>query len=373
MDVRRLGGRIAAALRALGAGGSLSLPIPAWITNALAMISLVLSSCDLLRLCSDRDRRLRFSLGGREFVTVVCQLASIVYLFSLCGTGIPSADPETPARRDQGAGSPDQTRAADAPETLHGGDEEIVAAVVSGALPSHHLESRLGDCRRAASLRREALRRMTGRGVDGLPLDGMDYQAILGQCCEMPIGYVQLPVGVAGPLLLDGKQYHVPMATTEGCLVASVNRGCRAIAASGGAVSVLLRDAMSRAPVVKLPSIKRAAELKAFVETITNFEILSAVFNRSSRFGKLQGIQCALAGRNLYMRFTCSTGDAMGMNMVSKGVEDVLGYLQNDFPDMDLISLSGLVLPFCYSKEKLVLHSFNKTVQEKNIRQLNTM
>ncbi|PWZ21178.1 3-hydroxy-3-methylglutaryl-coenzyme A reductase 1 [Zea mays] len=341
MDVRRLGGRIAAALRALGAGGSLSLPIPAWITNALAMISLVLSSCDLLRLCSDRDRRLRFSLGGREFVTVVCQLASIVYLFSLCGTGIPSADPETPARRDQGAGSPDQTRAADAPETLHGGDEEIVAAVVSGALPSHHLESRLGDCRRAASLRREALRRMTGRGVDGLPLDGMDYQAILGQCCEMPVGYVQLPVGVAGPLLLDGKQYHVPMATTEGCLVASVNRGCRAIAASGGAVSVLLRDAMSRAPVVKLPSIKRAAELKAFVETITNFEILTSVFNRSSRFGKLQGIQCALAGRNLYMRFTCSTGDAMGMNMVSKGVEDVLGYLQNDFPDMDLISISG--------------------------------
>jgi hypothetical protein len=104
-------------------------------------------------------------------------------------------------------------------------------------------------------------------------------------------------------------------------------------------------------------------------------EVTSELFHvyRSSRFGKLQGIQCALAGRNLYMRFTCSTGDAMGMNMVSKGVEDVLGYLQNDFPDMDLISLSGLVLPFCYSKEKLVLHSFNKTVQEKNIRQLNTM
>ncbi|AQK54713.1 3-hydroxy-3-methylglutaryl-coenzyme A reductase 2, partial [Zea mays] len=344
MDVRRLGGRIAAALRALAAGGSL--PIPAWITNGLAMISLVLSSCDLLRLCSDRDRRLRFPLGGREFVTVVCQLASIVYLFSPCGTGIPSANPETPACRDQG-GSADQTRAAaaDAPEALHGGaegeDEEIVAAVVSGALPSHHLESRLGDCRRAARLRREALRRMTGRGVEGLPLDGMDYQAILGQCCEMPVGYVQMPVGVAGPLLLDGKQYHVPMATTEGCLVASVNRGCRAIAASGGAFSVLLRDAMSRAPVVKLPSIKRAAELKAFVETHTNFETLAAVFNRSSRFGKLQGIHCALAGRNLYMRFTCSTGDAMGMNMVSKGVEDVLGYLQNDFPDMDLISLSG--------------------------------
>ncbi|KAG2653454.1 hypothetical protein PVAP13_1NG457700 [Panicum virgatum] len=224
---------------------------------------------------------------------------------------------------------------------VEGGDEEIVAAVVSGALPSHHLESRLGDCRRAARLRREALRRVSGRGVEGLPFDGMDYQAILGQCCEMPVGYVQVPVGVAGPLLLDGRQYHVPMATTEGCLVASVNRGCRAIAASGGAVSVLLRDAMSRAPVVKLPSAKRAAELKSFVEAAANFETLASVFKRSSRFGRLQGIHCALAGRNLYIRFTCSTGDAMGMNMVSKGVENVLGYLQNDFPDMDLISLSG--------------------------------
>uniref|UniRef100_J3LGF3 3-hydroxy-3-methylglutaryl coenzyme A reductase n=2 Tax=Oryza brachyantha TaxID=4533 RepID=J3LGF3_ORYBR len=169
----------------------------------------------------------------------------------------------------------------------------------------------------------------------------MDYQAILGQCCEMPVGYVQLPVGVAGPLILDGREYHVPLATTEGCLVASVNRGCRAIAASGGAISVLLRDAMSRAPAVKLPSAKRAAELKAFVEAPANFELLASVFNRCSRFGRLQDIHCALAGRNLYMRFTCITGDAMGMNMVSKGVENVLGYLRNDFPDMDIISISG--------------------------------
>lgn len=62
---------------------------------------------------------------------------------------------------------------------------------------------------------------------------------------------------------------------------------------------------------------------------------------RSSRFGRLQNIKCALAGKNLYMRFTCSTGDAMGMNMVSKGVQNVLDFLQNDFPDMDIIGISG--------------------------------
>ncbi|KAL5212217.1 hypothetical protein ABZP36_023064 [Zizania latifolia] len=334
MDLRRVGGRIAAVRRALTAA---ALPLPMRITNGLAMVSLVLSSCDLLRLCSDRERPLRFPLGGREFATVVCQLASVVYLLSLF------AHPEAPAS-DEGDGSgraPAAAEPAPMPGGMEDGDEETVAAVVSGTLPSHHLESLLGDCRRAARLRREALRRVTGRGVEGLPFEGMDYQAILGQCCEMPVGYVQLPVGVAGPLLLDGHEYHVPMATTEGCLVASVNRGCRAIAASGGAMSVLLRDSMSRAPAVKLPSAKRAAELKEFVEAPPNFELLAAVFNRSSRFARLQDIHCALAGRNLYMRFTCITGDAMGMNMVSKGVENILGWLRNDFPDMDVISVSG--------------------------------
>ena len=62
---------------------------------------------------------------------------------------------------------------------------------------------------------------------------------------------------------------------------------------------------------------------------------------RSSRYGRLKGIVCAIAGKNLYMRFSCSTGDAMGMNMVSKGVQNVLDFLQSDFPHMDVIGLSG--------------------------------
>ncbi|GAA0144445.1 reductase [Lithospermum erythrorhizon] len=220
-------------------------------------------------------------------------------------------------------------------------DEEIVQSVVQGKTPSYSLESKLGDCFRAAAIRREALQRVTGKSLEGLPLEHFDYDSILGQCCEMPIGYVQLPVGIAGPLLLDVKEYSVPMATTEGCLVASTNRGCKAIYASGGATSVVLRDAMTRAPVVRFGTAKRAAEVKFFLEDPLNFETLSAVFNQSSRFGRLQSIKCAIAGKNLYMRFSCSTGDAMGMNMVSKGTQHVIEFLEKEFPDMDVIGISG--------------------------------
>lgn len=69
---------------------------------------------------------------------------------------------------------------------------------------------------------------------------------------------------------------------------------------------------------------------------------------RSSNFARLQSIQCSVAGKNLYMRFSCCTGDAMGMNMVSKGVENVLRYLKSDYPDMDIIGISGTFDCLCY-------------------------
>ncbi|XP_019159931.1 PREDICTED: 3-hydroxy-3-methylglutaryl-coenzyme A reductase 1-like [Ipomoea nil] len=227
-------------------------------------------------------------------------------------------------------------------------DEEIVKGVVEGRVPSYSLESKLGDCKRAAAIRREALERITGKSLDGLPLENFDYESILGQCCEMPVGYVQIPVGIAGPLLLDDKEYSVPMATTEGCLVASTNRGCKAIYASGGATSVVLKDGMTRAPVVRFSTAQRAAQLKLYLEDPLSFHTIAAAFNKSSRFARLQTIKCAIAGKNLYMRLTCSTGDAMGMNMVSKGVQNVLEFLQTDFPDMDVIGISG---NFCSDKK----------------------
>lgn len=79
----------------------------------------------------------------------------------------------------------------------------------------------------------------------------------MGACCENVIGYMPIPVGVAGPLLLDGRLIRVPLATTEGCLVASANRGCRALMRCG-ITSRIVGDGMTRGPVVRFPNISRA-------------------------------------------------------------------------------------------------------------------
>ncbi|KAM1224121.1 hypothetical protein ACFX2G_044025 [Malus domestica] len=82
----------------------------------------------------------------------------------------------------------------------------------------------------------------------------------------MPVGYVQIPVGIVGPLMLDGREFSVPMVTTEGCLVVNTNCGCKTINLPGGATSVLLRDGMTRAPCVRFNYAKRVAGLKFYVE-----------------------------------------------------------------------------------------------------------
>ncbi|XP_020697342.2 3-hydroxy-3-methylglutaryl-coenzyme A reductase 3-like [Dendrobium catenatum] len=334
-----------------------ALPIPIRHTNLLFSLLFVCSIVFLMRRWRDKVRESipLHAVDLSELVSIISVVASLIYLISFFGIAIvqsivSSHEDEVDDFLPDSKMTPSPAPSSDLAMPVLAGreDEDIIAAVVAGKTPSYALESAIGDCHRAAEIRREAIRRISGRGLDGLPLEGFDYGSILGQCCEMPVGYVQLPVGIAGPLILDGREHYLPMATTEGCLVASTNRGCKAIAESGGAASVVLRDAMTRAPVVRFLTAARAAELKFFLEEPTNFDNLSVIFNRSSRFARLQDIQCALVGRNLYMRFCCTTGDAMGMNMVSKGVQNVLDYIQNDFPDMDVISLSG---NFCSDKK----------------------
>ncbi|XP_004300101.1 PREDICTED: 3-hydroxy-3-methylglutaryl-coenzyme A reductase 1 [Fragaria vesca subsp. vesca] len=346
-----------------GAKASDALPLPLYLTNAVFFTLFFSVAYYLLHRWRDKIRTSTplHVVNLSELAAILSLIASFIYLLGFFGIDFVQSFISRASHYDDAWDDDDAdddvivpAKFVDAdPALCSEEDEEIIQAVLNGDVPSYSLESKLGDCKRAAVIRREWLQRTTGRSLQGLPLEGFDYGSILGQCCESPVGYVQIPVGIAGPLLLDGFEYMVPMATTEGCLVASMNRGCKAILLSGGADSRVYRDGMTRAPVVKFASAVRACDLLCYLENRANFDTLAVVFNRSSRFARLQSIFPSLSGMTLHVRFNCTTGDAMGMNMVSKGVQNVLDYLQNDFPDMEVIGISG---NFCSDKKSAAVN-----------------
>ncbi|KAJ3102498.1 3-hydroxy-3-methylglutaryl-coenzyme A (HMG-CoA) reductase isozyme [Phlyctochytrium planicorne] len=252
------------------------------------------------------------------------------------------------------ASCPLETKSVPAKENLKDmNDEEISSLVSKGKVPLHSLESALGDYTRAVKVRRDAIDEITGSSRDALPYEHFDYKKVYGQCCENVLGYIPIPIGVAGPYTVDGKPYYVPMATTEGCLVASTSRGCKAINAAGGARTTLLGDGMSRGPVVSFPSSVHAASCKIWIEDDDGFSVLSEAFNSTSRFARLKKIKVAVAGRLAYLRFVTTTGDAMGMNMISKGVEKALEELRVKFPSVHVIAISG---NYCTDKKPAAIN-----------------
>jgi hydroxymethylglutaryl-CoA reductase (NADPH) len=163
-----------------------------------------------------------------------------------------------------------------------------------------------------------------------------------------------IPVGVAGPLVIDGQSYFIPMATTEGVLVASTSRGCKAINSGGGAVTVLTADGMTRGPCVSFETLERAGAAKLWLDSDKGQSKMKDAFNSTSRFARLQHMKTALAGTNLYIRFKTTTGDAMGMNMISKGVEHALSVMMSEgFEDMNIVSVSG---NYCIDKKPAAIN-----------------
>lgn len=234
-------------------------------------------------------------------------------------------------------------------------DEEVILLVQKGKMASYALEKVLGDLERAVSIRRALISRASitkTLETSLLPLHNYHYDKVMGACCENVIGYMPIPVGVAGPMNIDGDMIHIPMATTEGCLIASTARGCKAINAGGGATTIITADGMTRGPCVEFPSIIRAAACKKFIEE-EGAEIITSAFNSTSRFARLRKLKVALAGKLVFIRFSTTTGDAMGMNMISKGCEKALSILTEHFPDMQIISLSG---NYCTDKKPAAIN-----------------
>ncbi len=147
-------------------------------------------------------------------------------------------------------------------------------------------------------------------------------------------GVAQVPLGFAGPLLIHGEhasgEYFVPLATTEGTLVASYGRGMRLTRAAGGVTATVIDDAMQRAPVFVFEDARAARDFGQWVDE--SFAIIKTKADESSRFGSLRDIEQYALGPMRWLRFNFTTGDAAGQNMVTKSVHEVCKWMINQQP-----------------------------------------
>jgi len=160
-----------------------------------------------------------------------------------------------------------------------------------------------------------------------------DPEALAGNI-ENFVGFARIPVGVVGPLRINGiharGDFYVPMATSEGALVASSNRGAYVISLSGGAAAVALTETVTRAPAFIFRSLSEAGGFLAWV--LPRFDTLQAVVARTSRHCKLVDMQTTLSGKDLFLSFQFETGDASGQNMVTFATDALCRHLVESCP-----------------------------------------
>jgi len=194
----------------------------------------------------------------------------------------------------------------------------------------------------AAAQRRSFLAEQTGSDLSHTGSFSFDPSGLVGNI-ENFIGVAQVPIGVAGPMLVHGEHavgdFYVPLATTEGALVASYNRGMRVIHESGGATVTVSSDHMQRSPVFLFDSARSARDFGLWVES--NLDQIRAVAEATTRVGKLKSITQFAVGPLLYLRFDYTTGDAAGQNMVSKATLAACQWITQTQPDHPEFILSG--------------------------------
>src|SRR5213083_2302155 len=123
--------------------------------------------------------------------------------------------------------------------------------------------------REAAEMRRAFAREHTGVALEHVGSHSVDPATLTGNV-EHFVGVAQVPIGLAGPLLVNGEhaqgEFYVPMATAEGTLVASYNRGMKLLYEAGGVTTTILDDHMQRAPSFLFPSAREARDFGRWLE-----------------------------------------------------------------------------------------------------------
>ena len=195
-----------------------------------------------------------------------------------------------------------------------------------------------------AARRRGFVEEVTGTALHHVGSYSLDPATLPGNIANLA-GAAQVPIGIAGPLRIDGEHaqgdFYVPLATTEGTLVASYNRGMRLLSAAGGVRATVVDDRMQRAPVFVLQDARAA---RAFGEWVADHmaEIAEAA-QATTRSGRLLDIEQYAVGPLRYLRFNFSTGDAAGQNMVGRATLAACAWIKQHYPGHPSFVLSGAI------------------------------
>jgi hydroxymethylglutaryl-CoA reductase (NADPH) len=204
-------------------------------------------------------------------------------------------------------------------------------------MPARIPRSREDDyTREMAGARRLFLKEQTGHDLKHVGEFSFDPSILPGNI-EHFIGVAQVPIGLAGPLLVNGEQargeFYIPLATTEGTLVASYNRGMKLLREAGGVTTTIADDAMQRAPVFIFKSAREAREFGRWVEE--NFDQIKRQADATTRVGRLRDIEQYSASRFRFLRFNFTTGDAAGQNMVGRATKAACDWIREIYPGIE--------------------------------------
>lgn len=227
----------------------------------------------------------------------------------------------------------------------------FVDELASGKRQLHELPADL-PAEDAAWIRRTALEERLGVSLKRTGDYVLNAVRAASRHCENFIGAAQVPLGITGPLCVKGRyvspseELYVPLATTEGALIASTNRGCRAIREAGGAIVRVEDVGMTRAPVFRSSGIE---ETQRFLEWVRDSEDrIREVTEGTSNHLELAEIRPQVFGSSIYLRFRFTTGDAMGMNMATVACDRVIRELIEPETGLPCLALSG---NFCVDKK----------------------
>jgi hydroxymethylglutaryl-CoA reductase (NADPH) len=220
--------------------------------------------------------------------------------------------------------------------------EALLQKLVKGEIRPYDLEQ-YADFEVATVIRRKFVEMSSATSVENIGKYVFRGSEVGGNI-ENLIGAVPVPLGYAGPLKVKGRYadgyFYVPLSTTEGALVASINRGCRAITLSDGASVAILKDEMTRAVAFSVKNISYVQEIINWIKDPKNFSKMQRKVSETTKHGELMSVQPFVVGRHIYLRFAFDTKDAMGMNMATIASDSISRFIQNKL-GLEPVILSG--------------------------------